>query len=198
MVDGLVQVYAKTGATSSEPEGVWADEELNGYQLMNEVGSGGTLSSLFTILSLFTENVNLAWPDEEVDEVRPDTPSRSRANSDVSNLDLGLGPSILGRSRRNSMSSSGSTVQAPDVTPGSDQPPFLAQSSGRLNTRNSFTSHLSTFSTETVHRQPRTNIPKTALPAGLEPSMDGSLARATVDTTLAVIPAGTLALSNII
>ncbi len=36
------------------------DEELSGYQLLHEVGSGGTLSSLFTILSLFTEDVKLA------------------------------------------------------------------------------------------------------------------------------------------
>ena len=39
---------------------------MNGYQLLNEVSTGGTLSSLFTILSLFTENVKMSWQDDEV------------------------------------------------------------------------------------------------------------------------------------
>ncbi|KAF9512765.1 hypothetical protein BS47DRAFT_1372722 [Hydnum rufescens UP504] len=187
VVDGLVQVYAKTSTTSAEPEGIWAEEELNGYQLLNEVGSGGTLSSLFTILSLFTENVNLAWPDEEVDEASPDTPSRSRANSDVSNLDLGTGSGTLRRSRRNSVSSSGSTVQAPDTVLDSDQQPSLLSTSSRISSSTNTSSYRSTTSRDP--KQPRTRTRKATLPAGLEPSMNGSLARATVDTTLAVIPA---------
>jgi lysophospholipid hydrolase len=94
VVDGLVQVYAHTGIlSSSHPDGVsarttqshgpkhqhrpehssdsdaWNSEDMNGYHLLNEVGSGGTLSSLFTILSLFTENVHLAWPDPEDEHV---------------------------------------------------------------------------------------------------------------------------------
>lgn len=191
VVDGLVQVYAKTGTTTSgEPEGVWANEELNGYQLMNEVGSGGTLSSLFTILSLFTENVILAWPDDVVDEGRPDTLSRSRADSDVSNLDLGMDSSTIRQSRRNSVSSSGSTVQAPDITPESDQPPVLSRTSSRMSTLNNSVSYRSASSRETTQQQRPTETRRTTLPAGLEPSVDGSLARATVDTTLAVIPAG--------
>lgn len=81
--------------------------------MLNEVGSGGTLSSLFTILSLFTENVHLAWPEPDADmdpgelieaelamnmNMGPDTdgtgtrPSdilgRARANSEISQLDL--------------------------------------------------------------------------------------------------------------
>ncbi|KAF9512746.1 hypothetical protein BS47DRAFT_1318034, partial [Hydnum rufescens UP504] len=69
ITDGLVQVYVKTSTTSGEPEGIWATEELNRYHLVNEAGSEGTLSNPFTIPGLFTENVNLVWPDEEVDEV---------------------------------------------------------------------------------------------------------------------------------
>lgn len=76
---------------------------MNGYQLLNDVGSGGTLSSLFTILSLFTENIQLRWSDDdETSNVvvtpsssspsRPDRSTlrrRGRFNSDVSNFDLG-------------------------------------------------------------------------------------------------------------
>jgi len=36
------------------PEPFDDDEDNNGFQLLNEVESGGTLSSLFTILRLFT------------------------------------------------------------------------------------------------------------------------------------------------
>ena len=74
---------------------------MNGYQLLNEVGSGGTLSSLFTILSQFTENVKLSWQDEEDSSTsgehsRADSrmadngppPTRIRSNSEISQLDL--------------------------------------------------------------------------------------------------------------
>lgn len=41
---------------------------LNGFDLLNEVSSGGTLSSLFTILSLFTEDVRLEWDRPAAEE----------------------------------------------------------------------------------------------------------------------------------
>lgn len=72
---------------------------LNGYDLLTEVSSGGTLSSLFTILSLFTEDVRLSWDPAQTTTSNPpsqpatstNTPRRRkphRANSDVSALDL--------------------------------------------------------------------------------------------------------------
>lgn len=78
VVDGTMQVYAQmTGgwaplvccfemlsllrrlmhhyaAGAPHPQDFDEDGETNGYQLLNEVESGGTLSSLFTILRLFT------------------------------------------------------------------------------------------------------------------------------------------------
>ncbi|CCO29959.1 hypothetical protein BN14_03983 [Rhizoctonia solani AG-1 IB] len=61
VVDGHVQVFAETGRHADS----WDDDYVNGggYQLLNEVGPGGTLSSLFTILSLFTEDVRISWQD---------------------------------------------------------------------------------------------------------------------------------------
>jgi lysophospholipid hydrolase len=61
---------------------------MNGYQLLNEVGSGGTLSSLFTILSLFTEDVKISWQDAAVDietiNISGDSGTQGRGHSTVS------------------------------------------------------------------------------------------------------------------
>ncbi|KAJ2918400.1 hypothetical protein MD484_g2058, partial [Candolleomyces efflorescens] len=101
VVDGMVQVYAQSGHQPEVRDNLWDDEDMNGYQLLNEVGSGGTLSSLFTILSLFTEDIPMSWHDEERIEVDsiprlfgdstvPILQSPSRTDSDVSDLDLEL------------------------------------------------------------------------------------------------------------
>ncbi|KAI9372335.1 hypothetical protein BJX61DRAFT_542811 [Aspergillus egyptiacus] len=70
VVDGLVQIFVKSmregkpspnGAIHEES----SDEEYNardgkqGYQLLTEVKNGASMSSLFSILSLFTEDINL-------------------------------------------------------------------------------------------------------------------------------------------
>lgn len=73
VVDGSMQVYAQirqfrkcyrkafaelcsgTGGNATFPSDPLDDDgDNNGFQLLNEVESGGTLSSLFTILRLFT------------------------------------------------------------------------------------------------------------------------------------------------
>lgn len=95
VVDGSVQVYAHTGSTprSAQPTatpaggsiaGTYDDEDNNGYQLLNNVESGGTLSSLFTILSLFTEDVRLRY---EEDPTEGSSRSRSRSTSAVGGMD---------------------------------------------------------------------------------------------------------------
>ena len=82
VVDGSVQVFAQTGKPGKAPD-AYDDEDDNGYQLLNNVESGGTLSSLFTILSLFTEDVKLRY-EEETDGARSvpsDNYTRSRTTS---------------------------------------------------------------------------------------------------------------------
>ncbi|KAF8899205.1 hypothetical protein BD779DRAFT_1607721 [Infundibulicybe gibba] len=159
VVDGTVQVFAQTGKNQEGHQGLWDDEDMNGYQLLNEVGSGGTLSSLFTILSLFTEDVKMSWQDE-VSGVSCDSTAvddgpaiplhdRSRKNSNISIFDLGVGLSHHARRSSRNLSPSGSVSPAPQ-----DEPPIQ-------------------------HRNPTNN-----------PSLPQSVvARATEDTTLAVIPA---------
>ncbi|KAJ7922907.1 hypothetical protein B0H13DRAFT_1982259 [Mycena leptocephala] len=172
VVDGMVQVFAQTGKETEEPISTWEDEGMNGYQLLNEVGSGGTLSSLFTILSLFTEDVKMSWQDDPEDTnsfsddgiSMPPRNRSERANSDVPRLDL------KNRTRRSSTSSSTSTVHPDLLLPrtGSMSPLFVDEP-------------------ETARESPpRARPPLPSRPASIH---RGVVARATEDTTLAVIPA---------
>ena len=161
---------------------------MNGYQLLNEVGTGGTLSSLFTILSLFTENVKISWKDgEETDETTEvESIARShsdglvqqstlrnrprRSDSDVSQLNLNFA-SPRARARGGSVSSSGSTIHATDVT----SPLARASSPAGI-----------AFSTTSSGRARTTRRHVGEAHAS---SHYGVVARATEDSTLAVIPA---------
>ncbi|KAJ3789981.1 hypothetical protein GGU10DRAFT_283246 [Lentinula aff. detonsa] len=161
VIDGQVQVFSQTGQIADQ-QGAWDNEDVNGYQLLNEVGSGGTLSSLFTILSLFTEDVKMSWQDDHVEspfDTAPLSGSRSRrtssrSNADISVLELGT----PGGRRSSSTSSAASTVH--------------------------ITSHMSPG--REGHASPSEDdhdlVKEKAIYHGL-------VARATEDTTLAVIPA---------
>jgi lysophospholipid hydrolase len=169
VVEGTVQVFAQTDHPPGDQQGLWDDEDMNGYQLLNEVGSGGTLSSLFTILSLFTENVQMSWQDEyphgldAFDEEMPTIRRRTRrADSDVSQLDLLNTKSNRRHTpRRSSTSSTTSTVRSPGDSPTASpgSPPIMVG----------------------CPPTPRSRFPRQI--------HQGVVARATVDSTLAVIPA---------
>ena len=106
---------------SPDPFSTSSTPSFNGYHLLNEVSTGGTLSSLFSILSLFTEDVKLSWsPDqtngspaqEEEEEEEEDIPTarpegKSRTNSDVSQLD----EKIMGKDKLRSGSLSSETTR---------------------------------------------------------------------------------------
>lgn len=128
-------MYAQTGRPTDLDSVQWDEEDMNGYQLLNEVGSGGTLSSLFTILSLFTEDVKISWPHAVVDADRmhgaraPEglganlsrRNTRSRGDSDVSEFGLEGRRNNPIRPRKSrdlspSASSSGSTVLVPGAS----------------------------------------------------------------------------------
>lgn len=98
---------------------------MNGYQLLNEVGSGGTVSSLFTILSLFTEDVKISWQHSSESEAgRGETayeapppesitmPSRMKSQRPSS---LAIPKSGSRGRSRSPASSIGSTVIIPEV-----------------------------------------------------------------------------------
>jgi lysophospholipid hydrolase len=82
VVDGLVQIFVKSNRTDSEDdlsndsavEDDTGDDTASGnrtYQLLTEVKNGAPMSSLFSILALFTETVKLRHDDED------DTPEPS-------------------------------------------------------------------------------------------------------------------------
>jgi len=181
VIDGMVQVYAPSGKPTEFQSGSWDNEHMNGYELMNEVGSGGTLSSLFTILSLFTEDVKISWKnsnfthgdgdDPDLNVLTVPHPGRSkRANSDVSHMDLHMQAQYVqtARERSPSVSSSSSTIHPRESkTP----TPFASRYADRptsaplnIRTQRRMSNHLTQ-----IHH--------------------GTVARATEDTTLAVIPA---------
>lgn len=180
----MVQVFAQTGPpAAADQRGSWDEEDMNGYQLLNEVGSGGTLSSLFTILSLFTEDVKMSWQDGEPAVVAPEEapdiltmPIRNRtkrADSDVSQLDLVPEPAGHSHRRDESVSSSSpSTVHGSGPTPSTTFNPFTTPTASRA-------------SSPPLRGHPFSQKDLNA-PTQLH---HGVVARATVDTTLAVIPA---------
>ncbi|GAA5909018.1 hypothetical protein JCM6882_004969 [Rhodosporidiobolus microsporus] len=100
VVDGKVEVYARTGGEGSvgdeaQEDFLEAQEELGEeaaareWQLLNCVESGGTLSSLFTILSLFTEDVKLRYEEDATGgAASTDDDLGGRRDGDVSRFDL--------------------------------------------------------------------------------------------------------------
>ena len=76
VVDGLVQIFVKSNKATEEDasEDYALMDEENGdersygnrsYQLLTEVKNGAPMSSLFSVLALFTENVKLRYNEEE-------------------------------------------------------------------------------------------------------------------------------------
>lgn len=82
VVDGIVQIFVKSlrdDPSDGIVNGVDVEEETyheghQGYQLLTEVKNGASMSSLFSILSLFTEGVKLRHDDETANGARPYTP----------------------------------------------------------------------------------------------------------------------------
>ena len=158
---------------------------MNGYQLLNEVGSGGTLSSLFTILSLFTEDIPMSWQDDDhgpsdgtssVFEGGSSLRQTPQSDTDIPPFDLGGNPVLSEvRQRRHSTSSVSTTSTSTLNVPG-----------GMSRSRRSSMSP-SVYEEAESHFRSLASDLGTPKPQGAHTK--GVLARATVDTTLAVIPA---------
>ncbi len=172
VVDGLVQIFVKSLRETSPGDaaysGYFDDEDSyhegnQGYQLLTEVKNGAPMSSLFSILALFTEDVKLHQEGSSQGgdgSHRPHTPD--------------------------------STVP----TPGATNPPTPAYANSDANPFN-----------ETHGSAARSQLPRVP-PLTLEPAFDEGLdtgskrklrrqasahpdivARALVDTTIAIVPA---------
>ncbi|OCF45992.1 lysophospholipase NTE1 [Kwoniella heveanensis CBS 569] len=247
VVEGRVQVFApdapadKSTPPSPNPFST-GGSSFNGYHLLNEVSTGGTLSSLFSILSLFTEDIKLSWTPERQDEdeneeegpqevliadetitqdpmfASPGTfRGKNRQNSDVSQLgDEHLGQRLTGphtvpttggvRPQRQRSSSMGDT-RDDTIRPSVEQPrpqPYsvpVTKPPSPVEPNSIPQSAHSSPHVRPIHRafqSTTTSLNDSPRPAKRrEPkhmdtgahALKGTIARATVDTTLAVIPA---------
>ena len=234
---------------SPDPFPASESTSFNGYHLLNEVSTGGTLSSLFSILSLFTEDIKLAWSplDEEADKEEDEradvsmtanssdsdllsaasSRNKARADSDVSQM----GHDMMGRRRvaspdtmsyaseesvrlrsssantrqstlrqdsrspprettaRDGISSSFPATKSPSPVPEASGGPVIrpAASSPRLGGRTPATARPPGIPDDDSPRKQQLKFP-TGISAG-STALKGTIARAKIDTTLAVIPA---------
>lgn len=184
VVDGMVEVFAQTDKVPEEAQSSWEHEDMNGYQLLNEVGSGGTLSSLFTILSLFTEDIKISWQEEAKQDLRTvleDGLSISLRNrvsmwdSDVTPLDLGSGPSSARSHSRQSTASDRTSTAHGVLSPGHR---YLSPTQFNQPEDFDYSMPSTSRTTSSGHR----TVHPTQISRGV-------VARAKEDTTLAVIPA---------
>ncbi|KAI9817366.1 MAG: phosphatidylcholine and lysophosphatidylcholine phospholipase [Thelocarpon impressellum] len=203
VVDGLVQIFVKSsregrGAESDDEDGDSArsydedddhrEEGNQGYQLLTEVKNGAPMSSLFSILSLFTEDVKLRHSDDDGGQGSGSSsggPNYARFTSE-------------GESRNALFTStSGPTSPVGRSSPGSPRGPRP----GRERRPSALTSMAAGGTLPVVppldldsHPFPQNpDVPQTARArsrarraASVHPDI---LARATVDTTIAIIPA---------
>ena len=206
VVDGLVQIFVKSGnpgweghdpETDDEDGRTYDEEEMHtregnqGYQLLTEVKNGAPMSSLFSILSLFTEDVKLRHNDETEMEDHSGSSSagygHARNYSSVEPRSAGFTPGY------------GST--SPIISPNSPR------QKGSKNDRHSSrrddsraqgvlpsvpplsldTSKHSPFDAQSPER-PAASRTRSRINRAMSVHPD-ILARATVDTTIAIIPA---------
>lgn len=183
VVDGLVEIFVKSSGSEQSSrttvpyetsmQSSFSDEDEQSipgqqrYQLLTEVRNGNPMSSLFSIMSLFTEDVRLKLPSEDAPE-----PSGTS-----------------GRSSHQRLSSSNFTRQH-------DIPAFLSEDSAATG-ESEVTTPISPNQT-TLPKIPPISLDDSAMPpqtrrpvpkrtaTSVHPDI---IARATVDTTIAIIPA---------
>lgn len=193
VVDGLVQIFVKSSRDSNpatndswmsgsgqffEDEEKHEEGEHQGYQLLTEVKNGAPMSSLFSILSLFTADVKLRHgfnKDERLGSTHSNADIPAVATPDsIPNTPIETdGPSPRSPRRRVRQSSSGLTSNGMPVVP-----PLTLDPSPLINgddeNRHGPQEHVN-------HKEERSHKRKSVHP--------DIVARATVDTTIAIIPA---------
>lgn len=190
VVDGLVQIFVKSnreGSDSDEEEGISETTpggsahqgHRQGYQLLTEVKNGAPMSSLFSILSLFTEDVKLRHDeDEDAESSMPESPHGGPIRPPMTrNSSFGLddsrphtpndAPEVRLQHRRTStLNSPTAGGRLPIV------PPLSLDNNG--------------FGEPLKHTKTRRSPSRSSKPKPAHPDI---VARATVDTTIAIIPA---------
>jgi lysophospholipid hydrolase len=187
VVDGLVQIFVKSnreGSDSDEDEGdiegtsggSSGQAHRQGYQLLTEVRNGAPMSSLFSILSLFTEDVKLRHGEDE-DPGSSVPPSGDLRPSMTRNSSFGMDdfqPQTPNDVHEATIRQRRSSTLASPTAGGrlSNVPPLSLDTNG-------FGDHIKPSKSR---RSPSRNTK----PKSVHPDI---VARATVDTTIAIIPA---------
>lgn len=195
VVDGLVEIFVRSTRDSRESDSdvhahgsggydsSFSDEEERrehghqGYQLLTEVKNGAPMSSLFSILSLFTEDVKLRYAEDD--------------DTDSSSASMGYGrrrfPSDLNHPRNIPPSLPTSPTYG---APGISGRPFRRGLGSPLANGALMDGPLPSIPPMSLDPneslEPKRPKPKRSKTNSVHPDI---VARATVDTTIAIIPA---------
>lgn len=199
VVDGKVQVFIKTNDADSDDdvadEGVNSTKDWAGHHLLNEVRNGGTVSSLFSILSILSENLELPLPLMKKDTSKVDKEnSKSDKENDPKhqhqNLKVEI-PSSKGTSTSSEKSSGPGTAgsQTGDTTPSAAKSsvPFTMEAEQFKKSLENLQKNLdsSLVMEEREEDEAKAGHVKEKV-RSVHPNL---VARAATSTTLAVIPA---------
>jgi len=189
VVDGLVEIFVKSpnkdrnfdsDISLQGTDGVYSDSDEEeqdggghqGYQLLTEVKNGAPMSSLFSILSLFTEDVKMRHTEEDEPE-----PSQSGMHG-----------------HQKSVSAMDPNFETPPSLPTS---PLSHERQSRRQPMQEFNASMESDSTILPKIPPMSldpsDVPTTGRPKPRRTKTNSVhpdiVARATVDTTIAIIPA---------
>ncbi|KAM0279825.1 hypothetical protein ACHAQH_004376 [Verticillium albo-atrum] len=194
VVDGLVEIFVKSGRSVGSSEAhaysrdIPLDEEDDAlpsgeqYQLLTEVKNGAPMSSLFSIMSLFTEDIKLTSTEY-------DTPEPTAATS----AGLRYTGAVRGSATRNAPRDT--TVSFPGTPRFTDENDdnkdhvrdnFSRSSSAAHEPTQATIPPISLDGTEHKRAPARPLLPNRVTSTSAHPDI---IARATVDTTIAIIPA---------
>lgn len=191
VVDGLVEIFVKSGrhapinhsrrSAAHDLDSSSTDEEIapgqQRYQLLTEVRNGAPMSSLFSIMSLFTEDIKLRLRDDS-SSLHPKGHNSYARHDSVDErtasvftqapISMPTTPHLGGEANQQNDTPE-SSQNAPDGhRSGSNIPPI-------------------SLDTPEGHPPQRPKLPARAMSHSAHPDI---IARATVDTTIAIIPAG--------
>ncbi|PNS20802.1 Lysophospholipase NTE1 [Sphaceloma murrayae] len=183
VVDGTVQIFVKSNTHREDRSSDLSphrDEEPQGtgnqgYQLLTEVKNGAPMSSLFSILSLFTEDVKLRHEG-------------SADASDPTNPDAVLMRPSMRRNLSNLSSGNSPFAAYPDSRPGSSRRFSEFEQTGNLPnfSLDDGDADDDVPGSPTKRRVNSIRVRKNRKQASAHPDI---VARASVDTTIAIIPA---------
>ncbi|KAH7160274.1 hypothetical protein B0J13DRAFT_540861 [Dactylonectria estremocensis] len=190
VVDGLVEIFVKSGrerraaaASHNDLNMDSSDEDeaapgQQTYQLLTEVRNGAPMSSLFSIMSLFTEDIKLR-PNED-DSPLPRARSSGSKHPTFSKTNINHVPSDI------HLSMPTTPHMHDDIGPDIDAQDGLGPQSPESGQTSMRIPHMS-LDEPMQSNTKRPGLPHRATSGSAHPDI---IARATVDTTIAIIPAG--------